>query len=124
MLVNEPIDECAKALAEFFKEKNAKTQREAQQKFALVDWVETEVDPDTIEGHYTECLFQAGTAAGFRTYEQLSDREEYLLFPREEPEQLFKPCTLKRPHGWRKWWSRHDQKMYTCKGNMSAQGSH
>jgi hypothetical protein len=68
-----PVDEAAMALQQYFKGSNAKTSKEAQIKFALVDWTEPEVDPATIDGAYLEMVYQAGTRAGFRTYEDLSE---------------------------------------------------
>lgn len=81
MIVNKPVDDAAKALAEYFNGQNARSNREAQIKFALVDWVEPEVDPETPEGRYTECVYQAGIRAGFKTFEDLSEGQLHILYP-------------------------------------------
>lgn len=78
-VINAPIDDAVMALIAFSKDANAKTHREAQKAYALVDWVEPEVDPRTLQGKYLEMVYQFGETLGFQDYDKLTEREKQLL---------------------------------------------
>ena len=47
----------------------------AQKMFAQIDWVEPEVDPSTLEGHYLEMLYQAGRRCGMLCADEMTEEE-------------------------------------------------
>lgn len=89
MMINEPVDEAVTALYAYYETnanlsnpyQKATTEQvtaariKAQRFFARVDWVESEVDPDTIEGKYLEMVYQAGRRCGMLTLDELSEAE-------------------------------------------------
>jgi hypothetical protein len=89
-MINEPLDKAVIALYSYYEQNNRlqanwhghKTQEEvnqlrieAQKFFARVDWVEPEVDPETIEGKYLEMVFQAGRRCGMLTLDEMTEAE-------------------------------------------------
>lgn len=93
MMINEPVDEAVTALYAYY-ETNAKLSSpfrgvtaeqvtaariKAQRFFARVDWVEPEVDPDTIEGKYLEMVYQAGRRCGMLALDELTEAEVELF---------------------------------------------
>lgn len=74
------LDDLAKALQAFCEEANAKTHREAARAYAMVDWVEPDIERhQKVLSAYHACLYHLGESLGFKPFEKLTEMEIKLL---------------------------------------------
>jgi hypothetical protein len=71
-----PVNDCANAFRELLADpENALLIENAKIAYARVDWMESEIDPASIDFAYAECIFHLGKFLGFKEFEEMTETE-------------------------------------------------